>query len=115
MSWLAMLPDAERQRGAARLLADLHSGEWDRRHGHLRQEQLFDGGYHIALAQWQVIADRDARGCPQLRRSDGRYRVPSTVTHGFDEVVRAEAEGRPTGRNPALPMARSFARCAEQR
>ncbi len=51
MSWLAMLPDAERQRGAARLLADLNSGEWDRRHGHLRQEELFDGGYRIALAQ----------------------------------------------------------------
>lgn len=50
MSWLAMLPAAERARGAARLRSDLDSGEWDRRHGHLRNQSSFDGGYRIALA-----------------------------------------------------------------
>ena len=50
MSWLAMLPQHERQQGAARLRADLSSGEWDRRHGHLRQRDAFDGGYRIAIA-----------------------------------------------------------------
>jgi SAM-dependent methyltransferase len=50
MSWLAMLPERDRQRGAARLRADLRSGEWDRRHGHLRQGNAFDGGYRIAIA-----------------------------------------------------------------
>lgn len=50
MSWLAMLPAAERARGTAQLRSDLDSGEWDRRHGHLRNESSFDGGYRIALA-----------------------------------------------------------------
>jgi SAM-dependent methyltransferase len=50
MSWLAMLPAAERATGSARLRADLESGAWDRRHGHLRNEPSFDGGYRIALA-----------------------------------------------------------------
>jgi SAM-dependent methyltransferase len=50
MSWLAMLPQEERQQGAARLRADLSSGEWDRRHGHLRHQTAFDGGYRIAIA-----------------------------------------------------------------
>lgn len=50
MSWLAMLPPDERQRGAARLRADLRSGEWDRRHGRLRTQERFDGGYRIAIA-----------------------------------------------------------------
>lgn len=51
MSWLAMLPEHERQRGAARLRAALDSGEWDRRHGHLRRQDAFDGGYRIAIAR----------------------------------------------------------------
>jgi len=50
MSWLAMLSDGDRQRGATRLRADLSTGAWDRRHGHLRQQELFDGGYRIAIA-----------------------------------------------------------------
>jgi SAM-dependent methyltransferase len=50
MSWLSMLPESQRQRGAARLRVDLISGEWDRRHGHLRQQEVFDGGYRIAIA-----------------------------------------------------------------
>ena len=50
MSWLAMLPERARQEGAVRLRGDLASGEWDRRHGHLRQQETFDGGYRIAIA-----------------------------------------------------------------
>lgn len=50
MSWLALLPADERARGSDRLRSDLESGEWDRRHGHLRTEDLFDGGYRIAIA-----------------------------------------------------------------
>jgi SAM-dependent methyltransferase len=50
MSWLALLPDSVRRRGADRLAADLESGAWDRRHGHLRHEESFDGGYRIAVA-----------------------------------------------------------------
>lgn len=50
MSWLALLPAEVRERGAARLLADLASGEWDRCHGHIRQLDQFDGGYRIAIA-----------------------------------------------------------------
>lgn len=50
MSWLAMLPEAERVQGSAQLRADLESGAWDHRHGHLRTEPAYDGGYRIALA-----------------------------------------------------------------
>ena len=50
MSWLALLPDHVRRAGTARLAAALDTGEWDRRHGHLRQQDSFDGGYRIAIA-----------------------------------------------------------------
>jgi SAM-dependent methyltransferase len=50
MSWLAMLPETERAQGSALLRADLDSGRWDSRHGHLRHQDVFDGGYRIAVA-----------------------------------------------------------------
>ena len=50
MSWIACLPHAARVRGTAKLAEDLASGEWDRRFGHLRSMQLYDGGYRIAIA-----------------------------------------------------------------
>ena len=49
MSWLALLPDEARARGAQRLAADLATGAWDRRHGHLRTQASYDGGYRLAL------------------------------------------------------------------
>jgi SAM-dependent methyltransferase len=51
MSWLALLAPEARRRGAERLAADLASGAWDRRHGHLRHLQTYDGGYRLALAE----------------------------------------------------------------
>lgn len=50
MSWLAMLTNEERAHGSERLRADLESGEWDRRHGQLRNQDAFDGGYRIAVS-----------------------------------------------------------------
>lgn len=50
MSWLAMLTDDERRAGTEALRADLASGEWDRRHGHLRTQREYDGGYRLAIA-----------------------------------------------------------------
>lgn len=50
MSWLALLPAEVRRRGSARLAADLASGAWERRHGHLREEDTYDAGYRIAIA-----------------------------------------------------------------
>jgi len=50
MSWLALLDPADQARGVERLRADLASGEWDHRHGHLRRAPQFDGGYRIAVA-----------------------------------------------------------------
>ncbi len=50
MSWLALLPSAARARGTARLRDELASGEWDRRHGHLRGERELDAGYRLAVA-----------------------------------------------------------------
>jgi SAM-dependent methyltransferase len=49
MSWLALLPQEVRDRGAAELARDLASGEWDRRFGQLRLLAEFDGGYRIAI------------------------------------------------------------------
>ncbi|MGI9017510.1 MAG: class I SAM-dependent methyltransferase [Euzebya sp.] len=50
MSWLALLPEDLKQAGTSRLQHDLATGGWDRRHGHLRHQQEFDGGYRLALA-----------------------------------------------------------------
>ncbi len=53
MSWLALLPERERDEGSARLRADLDSGRWDSRHGYLREQDVFDGGYRLAVAGGQ--------------------------------------------------------------
>lgn len=50
MSWLALLDPVARRAGADRLAADLVSGEWDRRFGHLRSQHDFDGGLGIVIA-----------------------------------------------------------------
>lgn len=50
MSWLALLTPEARERGSQRLAADLASGAWDRRHGHLRRRATYDGGYRLAVA-----------------------------------------------------------------
>ena len=50
MSWLALLTEEERAEGTARLRADLESRRWDRRYGHLRELEVFDGGYRLAIA-----------------------------------------------------------------
>lgn len=50
MSWLAMLTDEQRAAGSERLRADLDSGAWDERYGHLRSQDAFDAGYRIAIA-----------------------------------------------------------------
>ena len=50
MSWLAQLPRDVLARGSARLAADLQSGEWDRRHGHLRHLEKLDVGYRLITA-----------------------------------------------------------------
>ena len=51
MSWLAQLSADARARGAGALAADLQSGEWDRRHGHLRHLQELDVGYRLVTAR----------------------------------------------------------------
>ena len=50
MSWLALLPDDVRGAGSTRLRDDLESGRWDERHGHLRTQAAYDGGYRLAIA-----------------------------------------------------------------
>ena len=50
MSWLAQLPAEVLARGTARLSADLRSGDWDRRHRHLRQLEELDVGYRLIAA-----------------------------------------------------------------
>jgi SAM-dependent methyltransferase len=50
MSWLALLPDDVRAAGSARLAADLDSGAWNRRLGHLRELPELDAGYRLVIA-----------------------------------------------------------------
>jgi SAM-dependent methyltransferase len=50
ISCLAMLDPGVRERGTARLHADLASGAWDARHGHLRTLAELDVGYVLVVA-----------------------------------------------------------------
>ena len=51
MSGMCLLHPAVRERGIARLRTDLDSGEWDRRHGHLRGLAERDMGYCLVVAR----------------------------------------------------------------
>lgn len=44
------LPEGVEQRAVAALSADLASGEWDARHGHLRALSAFDGGLRLVVS-----------------------------------------------------------------
>ncbi len=50
MSWLALLSDEDRRAGTERLRADLADGTWMRHHGHLLDQDSYDGGYRVAVA-----------------------------------------------------------------
>jgi SAM-dependent methyltransferase len=50
ISGIARLDPAVRERGTERLRADLASGAWDARHGHLRAITELDVGYRLILA-----------------------------------------------------------------
>jgi hypothetical protein len=72
MSPLARLdPDAV-ERGARRLRADLDSGAWDARHGHLRGLEQLDVGYRLVLAGRET-PPRDPRR-RRVTRARGRRR-----------------------------------------
>lgn len=49
MSTLARLSEADRATGTERLRKAITSGEWDERHGHLRDRDQFDIGYRLAI------------------------------------------------------------------
>ena len=49
MSMLALLPEAVRARGAARLASDLHAGSWNARHAHLLEQTEADYGYRLVV------------------------------------------------------------------
>ena len=51
MSWLAQLPPEALARGSARLAADLESGAWHRRFGHLLELDTYDAGYRLLIAE----------------------------------------------------------------
>ncbi|MEM7326251.1 MAG: class I SAM-dependent methyltransferase [Actinomycetota bacterium] len=51
MSWLAQLPEETLAGGSARLDADLRSGAWDERYGHLRELETLDVGYRLVVAE----------------------------------------------------------------
>ena len=50
ISMFALLAPTVVDRGVARLAADLESGEWDDRHGHLRALDTLDVGYRIVVS-----------------------------------------------------------------
>jgi len=45
------LPDGVEQRALAALSADLASGAWDERHGHLRAQPAYDGGLRLVISR----------------------------------------------------------------
>ena len=49
MSALAMIPDDEREAGTRRLRADLDSGRWADRWGHLLTLDELDLGYRVLI------------------------------------------------------------------
>jgi SAM-dependent methyltransferase len=51
ISSLALLSDAADDAGVRRLRADLESGAWEDRYGHLRSLDELDGGYRLAICQ----------------------------------------------------------------
>lgn len=51
MSALALIPEADRAEGMRHLRADLDSGEWDRRWGHLLALDELDLGYRVVTAR----------------------------------------------------------------
>ena len=73
MSALALIPDADREEGMRRLRADLDSGEWHRRWGHLLALEELDLGYRVVVAapDRQSSTNRETRhGQDHLRRAD---------------------------------------------
>jgi hypothetical protein len=51
ISALRMISDEERAEGMRQLAADLDSGEWDRRFGHLLELDELDAGVRIIVAR----------------------------------------------------------------
>jgi hypothetical protein len=51
MSNFALAPPDEVEKGLARLRADLASGEWDRKYGHLRTLNELDLGHRLLIAE----------------------------------------------------------------
>jgi len=51
MSCLALLPPDQLALGTARLAAELESGEWHRRFGHLLDLDTYDAGYRLLIAE----------------------------------------------------------------
>lgn len=54
----ALLPQKELAEGASRLEADLQSGDWDRRYGHLRDLPALDVGYRLVIAHSRIESGR---------------------------------------------------------
>ena len=50
MSFLALLTQKQRDEGTERLAEALANGEWEERFGHLRDRDVYDAGYRLAIA-----------------------------------------------------------------
>jgi SAM-dependent methyltransferase len=50
-SMWALLPPGLEERIVGRLSADLASGAWDERHGHLRSQETFDGALRLVISE----------------------------------------------------------------
>jgi len=54
MSTFGLLGPERTAEGLRRLAEDLRIGEWDRRHGHLREQESIDLGYRLVIAELGV-------------------------------------------------------------
>jgi SAM-dependent methyltransferase len=74
MSALALIPDADREEGMHRLRADLDSGEWHRRWGHLLGLDELDLGYRVVVAATALSGGTTWPGLPMTTRPRRRTR-----------------------------------------
>lgn len=72
MSLFALTPKLALREGLSRLRADLASGEWDRQHQHLLNNQELDLGYRLLIAELPQSSGRGAAPLAGPPHSDPR-------------------------------------------